>query len=418
MTEPVSIKQAEGPLAKLGRDKFLFCALFVLVLFAQLYGSSLKNVNAPESADIQGHDYLSFYAAGRLALEGHPERAYDWPSQRAMQRQIAGQVKGGDGYGEYAIFAYPPTYLTIVTPFAPLPYRLSLLAWLGLTAAVYLAAVFSIMESWRSMVFAAAYPVALANVVYGQNAFLTAGMIGLALSTLNARPLLSGFLIGSLAFKPQLGLAFPLVLLFSRRWLAFFSAALTSAGLLALSMLLFGAKTWQAMLGVSGFNRSMLLEQGGVGFAQIESLFGALRYLGLPIWIAYTAQGALACVVAIALIWLWRSSVEYEVKSAGCIGATLLMTPFLLPYDLLAVVPAVAFLVVLGLRTGFRSYEKIVLSTVLLTPVAAVLAVRSPVFLAGPIGLLLLFLWTMIRATGPAGIPWIESGPKRRFSAQ
>jgi alpha-1,2-mannosyltransferase len=155
-----------------------------------------------------------------------------------------------------------------------------------------------------------------------------------------------------------------------------------------------------------------------VGFAQIESLFGALRYLGLPIWIAYIAQGALACVVAIALIWLWRSSVEYELKSAGCIGATLLMTPFLLPYDLLAVVPAVAFLVVLGLRTGFRSYEKIVLSIVLLTPVAAVLAVRSPVFLAGPIGLLLLFLWTMIRATGPAGIAWIESGPKRRFAAQ
>jgi len=67
MTEPVGIKQADGPFAKLARDKFLFCALIVLVLFAQLYGSSLKNVNAPGNADIQGHDYLSFYAAGRLA---------------------------------------------------------------------------------------------------------------------------------------------------------------------------------------------------------------------------------------------------------------------------------------------------------------------------------------------------------------
>src|SRR5206468_10278532 len=108
--------------------------------------------------------------------------------------------------------------------------------------------------------------------------------------------------------------------------------------------------------------------------------------------LAYTAQGALACLVAIALIWLWRSAVEYEFKAAGCIAATLLMTPFILPYDLLAVIPAVAFLVRRALRDGFRPYERAVLVLVILSPVASVLAVRTPVFLAGPIGLLLLFL--------------------------
>lgn len=403
MAEPVSIEQADSPLAKLAREKFLFGALFVLVLFAQLYGSSLAKVNAPESSNMQGHDYVSFYAAGRLALEGRPEQAYEWLSQRSMQREIAKAVKGRDGYSEYAIFPYPPTYLTILTPLASLPYRLSLLFWVGLTAAVYLAAVFSIARSWRSLVFAAAYPVALATVIYGQNSFLTAGVIGLALATLNARPVLAGFLIGTLTFKPQLGLAFPLVLVFSQRWTALVSAALTAAAAVVLSVLLFGVNTWRAMLEVSALNRSVLLEQGGIGFAQIETLFGALRYFDAPLWLAYTAQGALACLVALALIWLWQSRADYEVKAAGCIAGTLLMTPFLLPYDLLGVVPAAAFLIRRGLRAGFRPHERAMLFLVLLAPVAAVLAIRTSMFLAGPIGLLLLFLWTLSFAARPAG---------------
>jgi hypothetical protein len=403
MTEPWSIEQAEGPFAKIAREKFLFASLFVLFLFAHLYGSSLAKVNAPEGPDIQGHDYLSFYAAGRLALEGRPEQAYDWPSQRAMQREIAKVVKGGDGYGEYAIFPYPPTYLTILTPFASLPYRVSLLVWLGLTAAGYLAAIYSITRSWRSLVFAAAYPVALATIIYGQNSFLTAGVIGLALSVLNTRPVLAGFLMATLTFKPQLGLAFPLVLVCSQRWTAFFSAALTAATAVALSLFLFGADTWQAMLDVSALNRSMLLDQGGVGFAQIETLYGALRYFDVPVWMAYTAQGALACIAALALIWLWRSRVEYEVKAAGCIAASLLMTPFLLPYDLLAVVPAAAFLIMRGLRRGFRPHERIILFLVLAAPVAAIVAVRTAVFLVGPIGVLLLFVWALTDAARPSG---------------
>ena len=401
MAEPVSIEQGDGPLAKLAREKFLFAALLVLALFAHLYGSWLGKVNAPDGSDIQGHDYLSFYAAGRLALQGRPEQAYDWPSQRAMQRELAKEVKGGGGYGEYAIFPYPPTYLTILAPFATLPYRVSLLVWLALTAAVYLAAIYSITRSWRSLVFAAAHPVALASVIYGQNSFLTAGVIGLALSTLNARPLLAGFLIGTLTIKPQLGLAFPLVLVCSQRWSAFFSAALTAASTVALSFVLFGANTWQAMLEVSALNRSMLLEQGGVGFAQIETLFGALRYFAAPVWVAYTAQGALACIIAVALISLWRSRAEYEVKAAGCIAATLLMTPFLLPYDLLAVLAAAAFLIRRGLRAGFRRFERPLLFIVLLAPVAAVLAARTAVFLAGPIGVLLLFVLTLTYAARP-----------------
>jgi hypothetical protein len=282
-----------------------------------------------------------------------------------------------------------------------LPYQLSLLAWVAVTASVYFAAVYSITGSLRSLMFAAVYPVALVTVIYGQNAFLTAGLIGLALSTLNTNPLLAGFLIGTLTFKPQLGLAFPIVLLFSGRWPAFFSATLSTAASVALSILLFGVNTWESMLDVSALTRATLLDQGQIGFEQIETLFGALRYFNVPLEIAYATQALLTTLVAIGLIHLWRSPVQYEIKAAGCITGTLLMTPYLLPYDLLLLVPAAAFLVRQGLRDGFHPYERAVIFLTLLAAVGCVLALRTPLFLAGPAGVLSLFLWTISQTRIP-----------------
>ena len=77
------------------------------------------------------------------------------------------------------------------------------------------------------------------------------------------------------------------MLLAPGRWVAFFSAALTAVASAALSIVLFGTKTWEVMLGVSTLNRSMLLDQGGVDFAQIETLFGALRYFDVSLGLAY-----------------------------------------------------------------------------------------------------------------------------------
>ncbi len=62
---------------------------------------------------------------------------------------------------------------------------------------------------------------------------------------LQQRPLLSGFLLGAaLCLKPQLALAFPLLLTVERKWPALIAAGLTIIGMAALSALLFGPLDW------------------------------------------------------------------------------------------------------------------------------------------------------------------------------
>ena len=54
---------------------------------------------------------------------------------------------------------------------------------------------------------------------------------------------------------------------------------------------------------------------------------------------------------------MWRSRVPYTLKAAALAVGTLLTTPYLFMYDMMVLAIPVAFLVRIGLRSGFRPYE-------------------------------------------------------------
>jgi len=54
---------------------------------------------------------------------------------------------------------------------------------------------------------------------------------------------------------------------------------------------------------------------------------------------------------------MWRSRVAYTLKAAALAAGTLLVTPYLFMYDMMVLAIPVAFLVRLGLKSGFRPYE-------------------------------------------------------------
>jgi hypothetical protein len=54
---------------------------------------------------------------------------------------------------------------------------------------------------------------------------------------------------------------------------------------------------------------------------------------------------------------MWRSRVSYSLKAAALATGTLLTTPYLFMYDMMVLAIPVAFLVRIGLKTGFRAYE-------------------------------------------------------------
>ncbi|HVZ15218.1 MAG TPA: glycosyltransferase family 87 protein, partial [Bauldia sp.] len=190
--------------AWLRREWLVLAALVMLAAVAAGGVGYFRSASSPENPALFGNDYLAFYAAGRMVLEGRPAAAYDHAAHAAEQVRLAAEAKGGGALAATYYFGYPPTYLAFVAPFAWLPYYASLFAFLGLTALLYLAAMWLIWPGWRTLVLALAVPNACIAFGFGQNGFLTAGLVGCALALLDRRPWIAGVLVGLLAVKPQL----------------------------------------------------------------------------------------------------------------------------------------------------------------------------------------------------------------------
>jgi hypothetical protein len=205
---------------------------------------------------------------------------------------------------------------------------------------------------------ALAFPAVFINLAHGQNGFLSAALFGGGLVLLNRGPLAAGVLFGLLCYKPQFGVMIPVVLAASGRWRAFIAAAITVVAICLVSWLAFGAGAWGAFLDSLEFTRHVVLEQGSTGFHKIQSPFAALRLWGAPIEVAYAAQAAAICTVAVLLFILWRSEIAFALKAAALLTGALIATPYVLDYDLMAMAPAIAFFVAHGLNHRFHDYEK------------------------------------------------------------
>ena len=81
------------------------------------------------------------------------------------------------------------------------------------------------------------------------------------------------------------------------------------------------------------------------------------RWLGGSMTMAWVAQAVLIAAVATAVVKIWRSKTCFELKAAALAAGALLATPYLYIYDLPVLAVPMAFLLQLGLREGFRSWE-------------------------------------------------------------
>jgi hypothetical protein len=206
------------------------------------------------------------------------------------------------------------------------------------------------------------------NLGHGHNGFLTAALMATALLQLRDRPALAGVLFGLLAYKPQFGLMIPLMLMATGQWRAVAAAAGTVALLGLASTLAFGPHVWDAFLVSTRFTRTVVLEAGDTGWYKIQSVFSWTRMWGGSIPLAYAAQGTVTAMLAVALVWLWRSAASFPLKAAALCIAAILATPYSLDYDMMVLAPAIAFMAADGLVHGFRSWEKSALAGLWLVP--------------------------------------------------
>ena len=344
-----------------------------------------------------GTDFSNVYAAGALTWQGRPADAYD----PARQHEAEKAVFGGRDVPFFG-WHYPPFFFAIAFVVAALPYSAGLSLWLLASLAGYLAAMRAILGRPETLLIAAAFPAVFVNIGHGQNGFLTAALLGGALQVLDRRPWLAGLLIGLLAYKPQFGVLIPIALLAGQRWITIAAAGATVVALVAISLVALGGGVWHAFGDSLAFTQTVVLEQGGTGWEKIQSAFSAARNWGAGVRTAYAIQLALAIMLAGSLAWLWRGSAAYELKAAALATASLLATPYVLDYDLVALAVAIAFFARHGLSCGFRDYEISVLGMAWIVPLLS----RSIAGITGlPLGLLaMLALYGLIlrRAAGEA----------------
>jgi hypothetical protein len=330
-----------------------------------------------------GQDFSCFWAASRQILLGHLVDVYIPELHHLAELPV---FQRG-----YEPFFYPPTYMILCLPLALAPFFISYALTMSTTAAAFTAIVWRISRSPWSLVAILAYPAVYFNVVQGQNAFLTAAILGCGLGMLNRRPSLAGATLGLMVIKPHLAFAVPIALIITCRWRTLAWAGFSAVCLTTLSYLLFGLDTWVSFLDSLHVARDSL-EHG----LRVQSAFGAARILGASAKTAYALQGLMALSAVCILVWALRQPIGAAAERSIIVIACLLISPYLMCYDMVLLFLPLAWMFREWQRDGFPPWSKLVLCLVFLAPIIYCLPLAPLPFIPFGFPALLLFGWLLL----------------------
>ena len=328
---------------------------------------------------IKGTDFLHFYTLGNIVLQKRGDLLYNIQAQAALLRKLVPEAAGN-----LYVPLYGPQVSLLFAPFARMSYLTALTIWLLLNAFVYGACCYLVwkqcpnlrVEPWTVLVSALAFPGFFHLILWGQTSTVALLCFTLAFLALSRnRPYLAGLAIGSLIFKPQLGLAAAVIFLFSREWKMIAAAILAALAQLSIGWLYYGTPV------MSDYLRALLHVADVLPMLeprpyQMNSLraFWSLLIPWTPVAFALYAITALA-VLAVA-VRCWRSRVSLGLRFAALMLATALLAPHLTVYDLLILAPAFLLMTDLAVGTGAAGAAPI-------TPILLYLC--YPLFLLGPL---------------------------------
>jgi hypothetical protein len=343
-------------------------------------------------------DFLVFQAAARAWIEGKAALVYDIDALTAFQAaQFADRLPHDL---QFRPFLYPPTWLLLLLPFAVAAAGKAYALFLSGT--VTLATALEGRHDWPGWLAILISPAAVWVALTGQNTFFSLALLYGGLRWLDGAPVAAGILLGLLAYKPQLWALVPLALLAARRWQALGWMLGTVAALALASLVVFGPELWRSFLVAAREAGSPRLADEMLKhvFSQMTSLFGAGYVLGLPRGAASALQAAGTVLAAVAVWVAFRRHPSSVARTAVLVTATFLVSPYVLNYDLLLLMPCVVGLFRLGARTGFVPGERILCIVLWLMPLAVMVLNRLGLPLA-PLAILLFGIVAWMRLPPP-----------------
>src|SRR5471032_76386 len=234
--------------------------------------------------DVLFADFLVFHGAARAWIEGKLGLLYDIDAFTQFQNTLYPDRFHREV--EFRPFLYSPLWLLMLLPFGWLAVGKAYALFMAGTAALATA-----LEGRRDLwgwLAVLTSPAAVWTVLAGQNTFLSVALFYGGLHLLDRSPAAAGFLLGLLAYKPQIWLLVPLALLAARQWKALAATLVTVAVLVLASLSLFGLDFWRgffaaARIASSAAASERMFDQMHV---QMTTLLAAARMAGLSAGVA------------------------------------------------------------------------------------------------------------------------------------
>ena len=311
--------------------------LLVLSWFIYVYTMSTPGL-IDRAGRFKGTDHIYFFVMGSLMQDGRADDLYSPDAHLAEGRRRIDQ-----SLALYAPYSnYGPQIAWAFMPFARLSYAHSLTLFLLFTGACYALSVWLI---WRDLpdlarygplvaLLAAASPLFLSLFRYAQLSAITLLLLSLALAAIRRdRRFLAGIALGTMIFKPTLGVLVGMTLIAAGEWRIVAGAAAGATAQIALAWSVSSTAVMREYVDVLWrLLRNPSLVQ--IYPTEVHSLRGFLQLLmpQSPLVGLVSLLGTL--VMLAAAIHVWRSKGEPGVRWGVLVLATILASPHLLTYDL------------------------------------------------------------------------------------
>jgi hypothetical protein len=302
---------------------------------------------------------------------------------------------------------YPPLALPALRLLAVLPYNVSFLVFEALSAlfltTVVAAVVTRAIPAWIFILMA---PASVISLIGGQTGLYVAGLMTLTLTLARSRPWVAGLALGAMAFKPQLAILLPVVLVAWGAWSVLAAGATVALASAVLATGLYGWSIWPAWLACLPTYAAQFARQANILPLQ-PSLVGNLEALG------WFGPGPLlfqivALIVCIAATWRIARRGTPGAVLAVVFAGTFVATPHALLYDMPVVTVGIVAWVKERFRFGLTAWQVAIVTVTYLMPMYMISTLP---FVPVTWGLCAALLLTLLRDAPSGPIPSVPGTP-------
>ncbi len=322
--------------------RFLLLALIGVPLLPPIlaYGLWIDHWPVAKSGHPAFDDLSNLWLGAKAAVSGDYSQLF----RRELHEAMIAREFGASMTNQ--VWSYPPTIMLALMPLGMLPsYAWFASTWILAGLTLFTLALIQrlpgeapVRRDFQVMVWFAAIlvPGTMLCINAGQTGMLTTGILFFGILFSPTRPVLAGAVLALLVAKPHLGLTLPIVLLALAAYRTVVWTGVFAGLYLALTVLVLGLEPWQQFLTVTLPEHVRYVENALAGPEEALKLtvFMLLRAVGLSKSAAMGLHAAMSVAVLFALAAAVRGEANRNIRFLAVALATLLVSPYLLGYEL------------------------------------------------------------------------------------